>query len=194
VDRTAVNEVENVSIPVEYLLASGHRRIAYFGHVPGRSAELFSTRRRAYERCMEEHGLRVYREFFEIPDAIDVPSGVKVRQILALWRELGSERPTALILADFHALHLLQQAQAQGIRIPGQLSVIGIDNVSYGELSAPRLTSMHQPFEEMGKIAVELMLSRLKEPARLPRLMLVGPQLVRRDSVAPPESAGCGGA
>lgn len=181
VDRVSINQEENVSMPFSHLMELGHRKIGYFGQVP--DSEVFSIRRNAYERLAREHGLPVYSEFLAIPDLQETPSPEKCRDILDCWASLGEKRPSAMIMSDTHAHHLLNEADIRGIGIPEDLSVIGIDNIGYCQVSKPALTSMHQPYGDMGRAAVELLTSRIEEPLRIPRMIMISPSLVQRSSV-----------
>jgi LacI family transcriptional regulator len=181
VDRVTVNQEENISIPFEYLHSLGHRRIGYYGHVPG--DELFGARCISYRVLCEKYGLRYYQEFLDISDSPEIGSAVKAKAILDCWTSLKPEAPTALIMSDFHALHLLQECHRREIRVPEELSLIGVDDIDACMFSNPALTSVHQPYEEVGRTATELLLARIAEPNRSRRTELVTPYLVKRGSV-----------
>jgi GntR family transcriptional regulator of arabinose operon len=73
-----------------------------------------------------------------------------------------------------------------GRRIPGDLRIVGIDDVEYAELLPVPLTTIRQPCREIGAAAIEAMLNRIEQPKMLARDILLDCQLVVR--------ASCGGA
>jgi LacI family transcriptional regulator len=87
---------------------------------------------------------------------------------------------------DLQALGVLEAARAHSLRVPEHLSVVGFDDMAPAQWSAPPLTTVRQPFAEMGRVAVQNLL-RLVEGVTLaaPRVELAT-QLVVRASTAPP--------
>ena len=66
-------------------------------------------------------------------------------------------------MADFYAVKVLEEAGRRGIRIPGDLSLVGIDNTPDCETCRPRLTSVDQPLEGVCKAAVSMVIDPQKE-------------------------------
>jgi LacI family transcriptional regulator len=86
---------------------------------------------------------------------------------------------------DPFALGVMKAFDEHGISVPGQVSVVGFDDVAEARFFRPALTTVVLDFEEIGRVAVESILSlmRGKEPEAIP---LIEPALVVRDSTAPP--------
>ena len=75
------------------------------------------------------------------------------------------EPPTAIFAAsDNQALGVLKAARERGLSVPRELAVIGFDDVDIADFIG--LTTIHQPLEESGRVAVDLLLSRVANPAR----------------------------
>jgi len=180
-DSVSVDQELNITIAADKLWSLGHRKIATFGQVPGSS--IHTRRLSAYKRFVEEKGLRNYSEFQKLPDDREGDALEKVASILNLWKEMGREAPTALITTDKFALYLIQEATKAGLRIPEDLSVIGIDNTSVCSYVDPALTSMDEPFAEMCRVAVDLLVRRMVEPDAPSQAIQVAPRLVERKSV-----------
>lgn len=180
-DSVSVDQEKNILLAAEYLWSLGHRRIATFGHFPGSS--FYRRRMAAYRQFVDERGLRNYVEFQEIPDDLEVPSLDKVEAIIGLWKNLGGEAPTALITSDVFALPLLREARLAGISIPDDLSVVGIDNTAPCSMVQPPLTSLETPFEEMCRVAVDLLLRRRADPTSPSQSVQIAPRMVVRESV-----------
>ena len=84
------------------------------------------------------------------------------------------------------ALQTTAVAHALGLDVPGDLSVVGFDNVPESALGDPPLTTVEQPIQQMGLEAVRLLLERIEEPAEAPAQVVLPTRLVVRGSTAPP--------
>ena len=97
-------------------------------------------------------------------------------------------RPTALICGnDVLALGAIAECTARGLKIPGDISVVGFDNFELSEHSNPPLTTVHVPAGEMGETAAAYLLSRLNGGEALPHSS-VDVRLILRESTAPPNT------
>ncbi|WP_030917566.1 LacI family DNA-binding transcriptional regulator [Streptosporangium amethystogenes] len=96
------------------------------------------------------------------------------------------ERPTALIaFNDKMAVGALWAAAERGLSVPGDLSVAGFDDIDIGRATLPMLTTVRQPLQEMGRMAVTLLM-RLLSRHRLEALHVsLGTDLVVRGSTGP---------
>jgi len=106
------------------------------------------------------------------------------RQLLSV-----SSSPTAIFAADdVMAIGCLAAAKDLGVGIPRDLSIVGFDDLEISAYIRPALTTVRQPIAEMGRKAVDLLLSMIEEETSAdsrPQL-LVGPELIVRDSSGPP--------
>ena len=101
------------------------------------------------------------------------------------------ERPTAIFACnDEMAVSVLQEARARGIRVPEDLSVVGFDDTMVAQIAAPALTTVHQPLEEVGRMAVNLLARIMDEPPAHPIRLEVGTRLVVRESTGPAPAPG----
>ncbi|MGI8451197.1 MAG: LacI family DNA-binding transcriptional regulator, partial [Streptosporangiaceae bacterium] len=96
------------------------------------------------------------------------------------------QRPTALIgFNDKVAVGALTAAARRGLRVPEELSVAGFDDIDLAQANRPLLTTVRQPLQEMGRLAVSLLI-RLIEQQRLDALHIeLATELVIRDSTGP---------
>lgn len=96
------------------------------------------------------------------------------------------DRPTALIrFNDKVAVGALAAAQQRGLRVPDDLSIAGFDDIDLAQATRPMLTTVRQPLQEMGRIAVGLLI-RLLEHRRLDALHVeLATELVVRGSTGP---------
>jgi DNA-binding LacI/PurR family transcriptional regulator len=106
----------------------------------------------------------------------------------ALARLLSTSRPTAVICSsDLMALGVVSEAQHRGLRVPGDLSVVGFDDIPLASYATPALTTLAQPIGDIARAAVDGLLADLEgKPAATPHNRIFRPRLVIRDSTAPP--------
>ncbi|MFC7759592.1 substrate-binding domain-containing protein [Catellatospora bangladeshensis] len=96
------------------------------------------------------------------------------------------DRPTALVcFNDKAAVGALAAATERGLRVPADLSVTGFDDIDLASATTPRLTTVRQPLQEMGRIAVGLLV-RLLDQHQLEALHIeLATELVVRESTGP---------
>ncbi|MDN3480318.1 substrate-binding domain-containing protein [Arthrobacter sp. APC 3897] len=164
----------------EHLIELGHRRIAYVGGPD--AAECSVARLHGYLAALRAHGIEVPDEYI-VSGAFNRNSGVRGAALLMSL----PEPPTAIFAAsDLTALGVLDEARRRGIRVPEELSLVGFDGTDLTEQSVPRLTSVSQPLQEMGRSALRSVL-RLANGEELESSHVeLATSLVVRDSTAPP--------
>lgn len=178
-----LNNREGGRMAMEHLLSLGHRRIGYIGGELQMSTNA-QDRYEAYQNALRGAGIvedrRLVRNGMFSPDY----GRECTEEFLALP---VSERPTALFCAtDMIAFGALQAAKKKGLKIPQDLSIVGFDNYDQSAYQIPPLTTVHQPFYEMGRIAMELLESIVQDPQRGSQQVLIEPELVVRASTAAP--------
>ena len=98
-------------------------------------------------------------------------------------RGIMASGATAIICAnDLTAANLMRTLDALGYSIPQEIRVAGFDDVRYADLLHPALTTIHQPYVEIGNIAMQVMLERIENPKSPPRDILAQPNLIVRQS------------
>lgn len=99
------------------------------------------------------------------------------------------DRPTGIVsVNDMMAIGLMAGLREQGLCVPGDISVIGMDNTTIGAFSYPALTSVAMPAQEMARLMVERAVIRTRQPDIESISTLHKPELVARRSVAIPAS------
>jgi DNA-binding LacI/PurR family transcriptional regulator len=176
------NGIEGSRIAVEHLIGLGHRRIA---HLDGGTATTAAARRKGYRMTMRDHGLSPV----VVPSEHTDTAGEKaVRALLA--RSGRTNRPTALFAGnDFNAFGAITALEEEGLRVPGDISVVGYDNTSLSGLRRVSLTTVDQPRHRMGRLAVEALLERVRGQRTEPARHLLQPALVVRETTGAPPGA-----
>jgi DNA-binding LacI/PurR family transcriptional regulator len=97
--------------------------------------------------------------------------------------------PTAVFaVSDTTAFGAYEAAQAAGLRIPDDLSIIGFDDLANSRHAEPPLTTIRVPKPDLGMVAMQKLVSLLNEKAIVPTKTLLYTSLVVRESTAPPKS------
>jgi len=191
------NDIPSSSLPVfevdnrdsaqamtEYLIASGHRRIA---HITGTRNNVETGERiKGYCDGLSGAGIAVDDSLIW-QGAFNFTAGMEAAQ---RFLDLGAERPTAVFAAsDEMAIGFIKTVKDAGLEVPRDVSVAGFDGIEYSAIYDPALTTMIQPRTEMGRLGAENLVARMsgRQPAlpgaRLPCTLAV------RDSVAPLDAA-----
>ncbi len=166
---------------IDYLISLGHRRIATLS---GPAANpICKERVRGYHDTLAAHGLVAEARIVE--GDFGFRSGYQ--QGLALL-EPGRTRPTAIFChSDEMAIGVLKAARQLGLAVPGQLSVVGFDNIGFSEYCEPELTTISQPRNEIGQQAMRLLLGLMRgEP--VVRRQTLSTQLIVRKSTGRPDA------
>jgi LacI family transcriptional regulator len=167
------------------LLSQGHRQVALISgpaHAPDNEARL-----RGFTGELAQHGLHVRPEHRD-SGLFDFHSGdAAMRRLLPalIGAHAGVPRATALFVAnDLMAMAAISALVASGLRVPQDLSVLGYDDSVFAGYTAPPLTTVHVPIEEVSAEACRLLLNECYE-LQLGVQHEHPPTLVWRDSVAP---------
>lgn len=151
-------QIDNVGAArgaVEHLIALGHRRIA---HITGPVPEIMSTRRRqGYREAMASAGL-------DIPEGYEQPGDFVLKSGREACRRLFDlpQPPTAIFIAnDEMAFGAINELRQIGLDVPGDVSVVGFDDLFLGEAFYPPLTTVSQPRLDIGRRAMTLLLDML---------------------------------
>jgi len=163
----------------EYLIQLGHRRIAFITGL----LELHSTHDRlaGFKDALTDHGIRFNPKYVVQGDFWEDEAYHATNKLLQL-----EKRPTAIFAAnDLTAIGAMTALRDNGISAPEEMSIIGFDDISQAAFTNPRLTTVRQPLEQMGRQAVSLLLEKIRNPDRPPRRITLTTELVIRDSCQP---------
>jgi DNA-binding LacI/PurR family transcriptional regulator len=145
-------------LATEHLLRSSYKRI---GYVTGGKHNLLSKlRQKGYERALKEYGQRFSKDLiFEIDDKKSrFDAGYEVGKHIARL----SKKPDALfIYSDVVALGVMKSLGEVGINIPKDIALVGFDDIERAQYADVPLTTVHQPTEEIGAKAIEILTERL---------------------------------
>ncbi|MFC7381389.1 LacI family DNA-binding transcriptional regulator [Sphaerisporangium rhizosphaerae] len=167
---------------VEHLLGLGHRRI---GFIAGRSSLASAwSREEGYRKALAAAGVPFDPALIGRGDFNPESATPLAHALLA-----GADRPTAIFAAsDGMALKVLEVAKGRGLSVPGDLSVVGFDNIPESALAEPGLTTVDQSMYRLGYEAAHLLKSLVTGEWEGHRRIEIPTRLVVRGSTAPPRS------
>ena len=178
VDSVMTNEAVGAKLVVDHLVELGHERII---HIDGGRGAGAAPRRQGYRKAMTDAGLERLAEV--IPGDFTEHAGTAAASVLLRRRRL----PTAVFAAnDLVAIGAIDALERGGHEVPGDVSVVGYDNTFFAHLRHVSLTTVDQPMEQMGSLALGLLVDRMNGRRRDPELVLTTPTLVMRGTTAPP--------
>ncbi|MCJ7993940.1 LacI family DNA-binding transcriptional regulator [Rhizobium cremeum] len=175
-----VDDTAGARKAAEYLLASGHRSIAFVGDSKTKLGHV--RRRKGYDLALD--AARIPQEQRMVLDGEgSIESGrLAVEQLF-----MRDTLPTAFMCVnDATAVGVINGLAARGYDLPRDFSVIGFDDVPQATFLNPPLTTIRQPRTAIGKQAMELLLETLATPLTEKREILIMPDLIVRGSVTAP--------
>ncbi|MDR2916133.1 MAG: LacI family transcriptional regulator [Tannerella sp.] len=169
--RVIIDDYNMSFFLVEHLIRAGKRRIA---HLSGPN-DLCSTidRKKGYMDALKKFKIP-YDSSLIIESGIDIPDGERaikelINQEIEFDAIFGFNDPVAIGAMKF--------LKKQNLRIPEDVAVAGFSGTTTSTLLDPPLTSVEQPLYEMGKIAAELMIEKIKNPSAPDRTIILNAQL-----------------
>lgn len=167
--------VENESAAcqvVRHLIAQGHRRIAHITN--GDPASTVAERLAGYRRTLMEAGILTH------PDQVVRALESSLAEVKAMYEGLAEQLltlpdpPTAVFAVnDVVANRFIAALQSRGLRVPEDIAVAGFDGIERWTSGEPFLTTVHQPFELLGKYAADLLFQRIEAGGTLPYRSIV---------------------
>ena len=158
VDSVMCDNFRSAHRAVQYLLQLGHRRIACIGY----GSRVVSTEERiyGYRLALQEAGI-AFEQGMVRAKGTDVDGGYEAMNVLLAL----PEPPTAVFgVTDEIALGAMKYAKEVGLRVPENISFVGVNDLDMAQHAEPPLTTVHIPRREMGRIAVRRLLELIQYP------------------------------
>lgn len=156
----------------DYLISLGHTDLAF----AGQSVE----RLNGFKSALLKHGLELKEENIYY-DYLRMEGGYAVGEKIAA----RTEKPEAVVcLNDEIAIGIIQALFGKNIDVPGEISVVGIDNIKMANFYNPSLTTVNIPISQMGKKAAEILLKKIAGKSLSPneKFFVFPTELIIRDS------------
>lgn len=161
-----------------HLIEMGHTRI---GHVFGpHRAPVRRARANGLKRALQEAGLAIIEDFFFEGGFSTIGGRAAAQAFVSL-----KDRPSAVFCCnDEAAMGMISQLSKYGIGVPDDVSIMGFDDIALSDSYVPALSTIHQPKEDMGRHAMNLLLDIIeKRTSNLTPIIELPVHLVPRDSI-----------
>lgn len=188
ITNVILDHEESAQMAIGHLYELGHRRIAFMrGHQHVIDSDF---RWEAMSAVAAEFGIVVRPEL-----TVRLLSGGwsptvgygPVKRLLARTRDFTA----ILCFNDTAAIGAMRALKEAGLSVPGDVSVIGFDDILSAAFQVPSLTTIRQPLEKMGQVASQVLLDRIEHPDRdQPAEIVMGPKLMVRESTGPARAGG----
>jgi len=154
-----IDDLRGGMLAAKYLIDRGHTRIGFLGDIePPERYAIHPVKTRP--EALEEAGLSLPRRYIVRAPYTQIGQQQAVRALLALPRP-----PTAIFAAsDIQAVSIMKVARQAHLRIPEDLAIVGFDDIDLAEFMD--LTTIRQNLDESGRLAADILLSRMAEPGR----------------------------
>ena len=185
ISAVSVDDESVGAIATEHLLSLGHRTIAFLGQDPDRMYGFTSAADRlvGYRRALSSAGVEVNERLIETTGFSTQGGAESFRRLWTAVEARRVPRPTAIFaVSDEVAMGIMHQAAALGLRVPEDLSLIGVDDHDLAYLFD--LTTVWQPVREQGAMAARLLFERIADSSGEARHQFAEPRLIVRATTA----------
>ena len=175
-DWVDLNNIQAVEKVIENLRKLGHKRIAFISE----NSKIFSvlSRLEGFRSALEKLKIPLDPNFVVNGDGQFKGGYECAKKLVAL-----PNSPTAIFaMNDFMAMGAIRAITHAGFSVPKDISVFGFDDVDMAQLSHPSLSTVKQPFYEMGKVAAETLVERLENPNIPQKIIEFEGEIINRES------------
>ena len=178
-----VDNVKGTEKAMDYLIKKGHRNIGFIGAGEERFAN--QERLKGYKNSLKKHNIEIKeKNITNVKNSYDRKSGYNLmNQIVDNFSR--KKLPTAVVCYnDLLALGVIQALRFKDFKIPDDMAVIGFDDISFSSLPEVQLTTIAQPKYEMGKIALETLIEKIKTGSekKFENKIVLSPELKIRET------------
>lgn len=175
VDQVLCSGYRASEMCVEYLASLGHRKISYLGETVN------EQRFEGFCKAMEKLGVKDYEDYVVETPFTPMGGYVAAHELLSKNQEF-----TAILCAnDMSAMGALKALKEHKLKVPRDVSLIGINDMETVRYLDPMLTTIHVPLEEMGKMTIKLLSDRIEGGHRTPTKIVIPGSLITRESCGP---------
>lgn len=171
-DQIVCDGQRAASDAADRLILSGHRQIAYIG---GRG---YSVPFLGYCASLKEHGIPCRESCVKL-----VPISMEGGYLGAGELLKSGLSPTACLCSnDVIAIGAMRAIREFGLTVPGDISIISMDDINVGQYLDPTLTTIHLPLAEMGRMTAKILIDRIEGGHHLPMKIVLPYHMVERES------------
>ncbi len=184
INKIRINDYKGGYKAAEHLIESAYD---YFIHLQGAEFTVTAAdRARGFKECMEDN--QIARSNYKIISSsfVEAEAAQNIADFLDS-NSISDKRPGIFAANDAAAFGVLKELKKRGIKVPGQVGVVGFDNVNFAEYSSPALTTISRPIDEIGKISARILLEQLRKSEDdkiAAKDLTLNVELIKRESTA----------
>jgi LacI family transcriptional regulator len=184
IDSITTDNRAGIELAVDHLLELGHRRVGYISAYP---RQMHDLRLRLMRETLAARSLPLDDDLLACPREADAEGGRRGMR----WLLERQPPPTAVVaINDVAAVGALREARSAGVAVPGELSLVGFDDIPMAASAEVPLTTVRQPIAEIARLVVERLSARMEGHEGKAMSIRLAPELVVRESTAPPAGTG----
>jgi LacI family transcriptional regulator len=177
--EVVVDNLQGALAAVEHLINLGYREIGFINGLSELQAS--RDRLRGYQLALQEHGIMLDERWICSGDFQEEGGYRCMQQLLKTVPQLEA----VFIASDLMTMGAIRAIRAEGKEVPGDIAVVGFDDIPLSAFFNPPLTTVRQPIARMGALACRLLLQEIRGEEILERKVILRPELVVRASTAP---------
>ncbi|HEY8890838.1 MAG TPA: LacI family DNA-binding transcriptional regulator [Clostridium sp.] len=179
-DYVTINNIRGAYKAVTYLAENGHKNIGHLqSSIPINN---FLERTQGYKNALKDYGL-IENTNFSIKLEPTLEGSYK--EMKCILQNDNIELPTAFFADnDIIAFGAIKALKENGIKLPKDISIVGFDDMPFGKISSPRLTTVKVHKSYIGKVAVNRLMEKIKETGNFNEKIEINTELVIRSSVS----------
>lgn len=175
-DYVGINVRQGMYLNTLHMIREGHKKIAYVGG-PNELC-VFKERYEGYCQALSENNISLQEDFCFL-GGYDQAAGYSAGLAIAAMED----RPTAVCaVSDVVAIGIMEALREKDIAMPGDIALCGMDDIGFDTALTPRLSSVKMRQAEIGKSAVDCLLSRINGDDSAARKMIYEPEIIVRES------------
>lgn len=173
-DSIKIDDHIGVTMAISHLVQLGHKRIGYIGD------HLSKHRLDSFKEAVEQNGIKVEERWIKIgSERFEEGGYLRMNEVLQC-----KETPTAILASyDDIAIGAMKAIYEKGLKIPQDISIVGVDNIRIARYLSSNLTTVSEPVNEMGDIACAILFNRIENKAfTVVQNVVLKPELIIRAS------------
>jgi DNA-binding LacI/PurR family transcriptional regulator len=174
-----ISDEEGGCLAARYLAGKGHRSFGFVGdlNVPDFGIHPIARRMDGFRQQLKSLNYQIHDQ-----DVMVAPYELETTRKLARDYLKRQDHPSAIFAAtDLQALGVMRAARDLGLQVPGDIAIMGFDNIELADYTG--LTTINQHLEESGRVAVELLISRMADASRPVQHIQLPLAVVERETV-----------
>jgi LacI family repressor for deo operon, udp, cdd, tsx, nupC, and nupG len=174
-----IDNVAAAGAAVDYLVTLGHRDIAFIAGPS--SSPICVDREQGYQLALQRAKIAANPALIAVGD-FSIEAGERA---IDLFLSQGQTFSAVFCSNDEMAIGAMRALISHGLRVPGDVSVVGFDDIRFARYTSPPLTTVAQPKNALGREAMTMLIELLNDPEVPPRKRVLSADLVVRGSTAP---------